>query len=827
MSHFAIRAISAFSVLAFTAGLPVSSVFAASGDKIVSESRFNADIYEILLDQADENGDGQLNEYELSLVTDLDLSGLGLDSLKGLAYLPNLSWLDASDNELRSVSSMGDCPYITWLDLSNNNISSLTGINRLKRLEELDLSNNSLTSASTLGNLNFLTTLNLSNNNFTRSSSLSGLDSVTELVLDGNSLREIDDLPDDLVYLSARNNEITDFRLASINSELEYLDLSDNQIETLPDMKYLTSLRTCYLTNNEISDTDGGWVQKDCIIDLSRNQIDTTDDEWIADMNSLVSNGCTVTLVPQKMKGWQEENGKTYYFLDSNGTYASGTHSIDGKTYTFDQFGVLNGSGSSSSTNNGWITENGSTYYEDQNGTRKKGWLWLENSWYYLDPTTGARKTGWQWIGNTWYYLDPQTGKMATGWLQLGQNWYYLTSSGAMVTGNQTIDGKTYTFNSSGVLTNGTPPSGSGESGGATPQQPEGSGWITQNNTKYYRKDDGSYHKGWLQLGDYWYYLDSSTGAMTTGWQKIQNIWYYLDPQSGIMATGWLNLSGNWYYLNQYGCMVTGSQTINGVSYSFNSNGTLNGNPPADAGSGNTTSPDTSASLPNGNGWKTENGITTYTKADGSKATGWLLYENNWYYLNSSSGALTTGWQKVGNTWYYLDPKSGKMVTGWLDQNGKRYYLYPGSGAMAYEWFRVDGIWHLTDTSGALITSQWYDYKGDKYYLTATGQVARYWSQIDGKWYYFTSDGAMYHDAWIPTSSGNSWCYLGSDGVMVTGWNTIGGKTYYMRKSDGYCLVNGWYKIDGKSYYFYADGHLAVNTTVDGYQVGSDGAWIS
>ena len=33
-------------------------------------------------------------------------------------------------------------------------------------------------------------------------------------------------------------------------------------------------------------------------------------------------------------------------------------------------------------------------------------------------------------------------------------------------------------------------------------------------------------------------------------------------------------------------------------------------------------------------------------------------------------------------------------------------------------------------------------------------------------------------------------------------------------------------EVDGKSYYFYASGALAVNTTINGYKVGADGAWV-
>ena len=41
---------------------------------------------------------------------------------------------------------------------------------------------------------------------------------------------------------------------------------------------------------------------------------------------------------------------------------------------------------------------------------------------------------------------------MQTGWLYLGGKWYYMNSSGAMVTGRQTIDGKLYYFDGSGAM---------------------------------------------------------------------------------------------------------------------------------------------------------------------------------------------------------------------------------------------------------------------------------------------------------------------------------------------------------------------------------------
>lgn len=36
----------------------------------------------------------------------------------------------------------------------------------------------------------------------------------------------------------------------------------------------------------------------------------------------------------------------------------------------------------------------------------------------------------------------------------------------------------------------------------------------------------------------------------------------------------------------------------------------------------------------------------------------------------------------------------------------------------------------------------------------------------------------------------------------------------------------GWKEIDGKWYYFRQDGYMAHDTAIDGYELGSDGAWI-
>ena len=59
---------------------------------------------------------------------------------------------------------------------------------------------------------------------------------------------------------------------------------------------------------------------------------------------------------------------------------------------------------------------------------------------------------------------------------------------------------------------------------------------------------------------------------------------------------------------------------------------------------------------------------------------------------------------------------------------------------------------------------------------------------------------------------------------MATGWLSNGGKWYYLG-SDG-AMRKGWNEINGKWYYLNSDGSMALNTTIDNYKLGSDGAWI-
>ncbi len=137
--------------------------------------------------------------------------------------------------------------------------------------------------------------------------------------------------------------------------------------------------------------------------------------------------------------GWKLISDTWYYYKNSN--KQTGWQKINDTWYYLDASGKML---------TDWQKVNGKWYYFGSSGSMATSWKYVGGRWYYFDKTNGDMKTGWYKDGSTWYYLDPTNGDMKKGWIKVGGNWYYLNSSGAMVTGSQTIDGEVYNFASSG-----------------------------------------------------------------------------------------------------------------------------------------------------------------------------------------------------------------------------------------------------------------------------------------------------------------------------------------------------------------------------------------
>ena len=113
-------------------------------------------------------------------------------------------------------------------------------------------------------------------------------------------------------------------------------------------------------------------------------------------------------------------------------------------------------------------------------------------------------------------------------------------------------------------------------------------------------------------------------------------------------------------------------------------------------------------------------------------------------------------------------------------------------------------------------------------YVKADGTKAIGWFQspTSGLWYYMDANGIMKANGWI--QDGASWYYLDASGAMKTGWVYTGGAWYYLKETAGNkgAMQTGWIQWKGKWYYCNASGAMLSNTTVGGYVLGADGAWI-
>ena len=92
------------------------------------------------------------------------------------------------------------------------------------------------------------------------------------------------------------------------------------------------------------------------------------------------------------------------------------------------------------------------------------------------------------------------------------------------------------------------------------------------------------------------------------------------------------------------------------------------------------------------------------------------------------------------------------------------------------------------------------------------------WQTIDGTKYFFNTDGTL-KIGWV--KDGDNWRYY-SGNKATMGWLNISDKRYYFTK-EGLMVSGKWFQIDSKWYYFNADGSLAKNTKVGGYEVDENG----
>lgn len=199
--------------------------------------------------------------------------------------------------------------------------------------------------------------------------------------------------------------------------------------------------------------------------------------------------------------GWVKDSNKSEYYVDENNHLVTGEKVIGGKTYYFDNTGLRR---------TGWIAENRTYYTNDgQKLQNPKGEKYIEGHWYYFKPDTGA---------------------MAKGLTNIGYKTVYYDNNGRMQYGEKNINGHWYNFDK----------------------------WT------------GAMSVGLTNLGYKTVYYNSD-GQMHYGEKNINGDWYYFKPGTGEMAKGLTNIGYKNVYYDNNGRMVHHDFDLNGVHYSVNS----------------------------------------------------------------------------------------------------------------------------------------------------------------------------------------------------------------------------------------------------------------
>lgn len=184
-------------------------------------------------------------------------------------------------------------------------------------------------------------------------------------------------------------------------------------------------------------------------------------------------------------RGWQEINGKWYYFKlnekdsEYTPTITTGLQKIGKDYYFFNSSGAMQ---------TGWQCEKGSyggtTYktwfYLGSDGKAVTGWKKFGGKWYYFSEpeyeydrpymrtgvvyinekpyffdADGVMQTGWNQYDGRYVYANNNGIVYANKWLQENGKWYYFNYSGLMAyDGYYVINGKVYQFDKNGVCKN-------------------------------------------------------------------------------------------------------------------------------------------------------------------------------------------------------------------------------------------------------------------------------------------------------------------------------------------------------------------------------------
>lgn len=611
-----------------------------------------------------------------------------------------------------------------------------------------------------------------------------------------------------------------------------------------------TCARNTWIDNTYYVDSDGRlvktqWIDENTYVDedgkKTSNEWEYASGNWKYKLGD--SYACNVAI---KINGW-------YYAFDGNGNMYKNTDAYVYATKGDYYWGLVHANAEGHLIRGWHINEFGEwNYFRDNYFACDNGVFNINGVDYYFQGQ--AMVTSKKFVFNGKYYVADSTGACrladssnSTGWKQVNDEWYYQKNGTLLVDAMETINKKTYYFDTNGQMVKAQSFFYQGNYYYANNDgiviQRRNSWYQAGNGDWYYFKEDGTLARfttmtinnkryvfsseGVLMTGYVYssdlsdYYLTSKDGALLTtpGWKQYDFKWFYV-KDGGVLKKGeWLTENNKQYYFDSYGVMVTSTvMDIDGELCYFDTYGVLK------------------EKLGTFDGWKKFRGEWYYSKDGDTRYTGWVgnnyvefgkmatnrIVENTYYV--DFNGQMKKGWIQADFGWFYADLNTGKLVRNqWKQINGKWYYFgyYMATGNYTVDGvvhrFTNDGVW-----LGAVKPNSWIkDPYTNKWLYVKPNGTFNYNTRVsvNGVTYYFmsTGKGAAVGVSYLAENTGwydvveDVWRWTNKTGTgfdLTTGWKKSNDGQYgYVQNGK---LLTGVHTINGKTYYFDSRGELIV-----------------
>ena len=539
-----------------------------------------------------------------------------------------------------------------------------------------------------------------------------------------------------------------------------------------------------------------------------------------------------------------------WHYKDASGKDLTGPQTIDGVKVYFNPGGVqvkgeFGWDGHYYDKNSGALVTNkfvesyGSTYYLDENGNKVIGPKEINGEWNYFDDYGEQVRNRFASDGR-YYDKDGKQVDFGTNrYFQLGDYWFYAGKDGAILKGEQTIDGVKVYFYQSGVQVKG---------------------YFVRNDTDnkehYYDKDSGALvtnnyviaYDNYTHQNERYYVDDQGVrvkGAKTINGKQVyftydgrqvfdnfgdDGYFYGQDGNRVDLGTNhYVQIKGNWYYIGNDGKILTDEQTIDGAHVYFGYKGIqVKGDFDYnkqfhDKDSGNLVT----------NRFVTVKDKTYFIGADSKAIKGATVIDNVEYFFDKESGAqvkgdfasndkyydgvtgalVTNSYVQVGKNWYYVG-NDGKPLKGSQTINNVPVYFDPYGGRQAKGIFGNDGYFYDKD-SGAKVdlgTNRYVQVNDNWYYVNAEGKILKGDQIIDGVQVNFNPYNGIQTKGELVDSNGRV--------ISEENYNTYEAPSKFYDKNSGALVKGQYFSHDGKWYYADAQGNILKGSqTIDGVDV--------